>query len=132
MIIENVLRYIEKLKKGPVGNGVIHIAARFPSDHNIAHSQYRKLLRDVGWFNLQSFAELIHPFLAAAKAVENPNSDRVRERLEELRLEVGNLLWHCDFPVPRYSNLRILLCQSVLSPNVGTYMETHQCLSKRL
>src|SRR5271169_3614238 len=71
MIIENALSYIEKLEKGSVRNGVIHVAARFPPDHNIAHSQNRKLLRNVRLFNLQSFAELIHALLAIAKAVKN-------------------------------------------------------------
>ena len=79
-----------------VGNGVIHVAARFPTDHYIAHSQNRKLLRNVRLFNLQSFAQLIHALLAIAKAVKNPNSDRVRERLEKFCLEVRKLLWHLD------------------------------------
>src|SRR5260370_15152657 len=106
MIVENGLLYIEELKKGPVGKGVIHVAARFPADHNIAHSENRKLLRDVRLFNLQSFAELIHTLFAIAKAVEDPNSDRVCEGLEKLRLEVGKLLWHA---IPLY--LHTLICE---------------------
>jgi len=96
MIVENGFRYIEKLENGLIRNGVIHITARFPADDNIANLEDRELLGNVRWFNLQSFAELIHTFLAVAKAVEDPNSDRVREGPEKLRFEVGELLRHAE------------------------------------
>jgi hypothetical protein len=55
---------------------------------------------------LQSFAELIHAFLAIAKAVEDPNSDRMCEGLEKLGFEVGDLLWHL---IPLY--IYTLICE---------------------
>ncbi len=106
MIVENALRCIEKLENGLVGDGVIHVAAGFPAGHNIAHSQNRQLLGHVRLLNLQSFAELIHAFLAIAKAVEDLNSDRVGEGFEKLGFEVGDLLWHGILPY-KY----ILICE---------------------
>src|SRR5215472_2116051 len=43
MIVENDLRYIKKLEDGPIGNGVIHVAAGLPADHDVADAQNRKL-----------------------------------------------------------------------------------------
>jgi len=52
MIVENAFGYIEKLEQGPVRNGVIRVAAGFPANDNVAHSQDRKLLKDVRLLNL--------------------------------------------------------------------------------
>jgi hypothetical protein len=113
MIVENGLGYIEKLEDGPIGNGVIDVATRLPANHDVAYSQNRKLLGDIRLLNLESFAEFAYTLFAVAKAVEDPNSNRMRQSLEKLRLEVGKLLRH-ESRFPAYLNLRILLCQSLL------------------
>lgn len=94
MVVENFLRHIKKLEKGRIGNGIVDIASRFPPDNDVARAQNRKLLGDIRLFNLQDLAELIHTLLAVAEAVQNPDTDRVRERLEEFRFEISKLLRH--------------------------------------
>src|SRR5216684_2423068 len=113
-VVKDVFGHVKKPEQSRVGDGVIHIAPSFASEHDVAHSQNCQLLRNVRGFNLQNFAELIDPLLAITKTVQDLDADRVREGLEELSLEVGNLLWHANPRIHAYCNLRNLLCQVLL------------------
>jgi len=62
VVVKDILGHVKKPEQSRVGNGVIHIAPSFASDHDVPHSQNRKLLRNVRGFNLQNFAEFIDPF----------------------------------------------------------------------
>src|SRR5712664_4993604 len=121
VVVKDVFGHIKKAEQSRVGDGVIHITPRFASDHDVAHSQNCKLLRNVCGFNLQNFAELVDPLLPIPKTIQNPDADRVREGLEELGLEVGNLLWHAHPRVHAYSNLRSSLCQLLSSSCMSSY-----------
>jgi hypothetical protein len=111
MVVEDFSGYVKEPEQSRVGDGVIHIAPRFASDHNVARSQNCELLRNICRLDFQNFAEFIDPLLAVAKAVEDPDADRVGESLKELRLEVGKLVWHAHPRVHAYCNLRSFLCQ---------------------
>jgi len=101
MVVENSLCHIEKLEKGRIGNGIVDVTPRFPPDNDVARPQNRKLLGDSRLFNLKDLAQLIHAFLAIAKAVKDSNTDRVSESLEKLGFEVGKLLRHAIFSLSR-------------------------------
>src|SRR5229473_2922975 len=115
VVVKDIFGHVEKTEQSRVGDGVIHIAPSFASNHDVAHSQNCKLLRNVRGFNLQNFSEFVDPLLTIPKTVQDPDADGVREGLEELGLEVGNLLWHAHPRVRAYSNLRSLLCQVLSS-----------------
>src|SRR5260370_28391002 len=59
VVVKDVFGHVKKTEQCCVGDGVIHIASSFTADHDVAHSQNGKLLRDVCWFNLQNFAEFV-------------------------------------------------------------------------
>jgi len=88
MVIKNLFGYVKKPENGSVGNGVVHIAPILASDHDVAHSQNCKLLRNVRRFDVQKFAELIDSFLAIAKRVQDANTDWVGQGV------YGELLFH--------------------------------------
>src|SRR5450759_1945844 len=111
VVVEDISRYVEKPENGWVRNRVIDIAARFASHNNVAHSQNRELLRNICGLNFQNLAELIDSLLAVTETIQNPDTNRVRESLEKLRLEVGELLRHRDPCVHACCNLRSLLSQ---------------------
>src|SRR5713226_1930859 len=111
VVVKDIFSHVKKTEQSRVGGGVIHIAPSFASNHDVAHSQNCKLLRNVRGFNLQNFAEFVDPLLTIPKTVQDPDADGVREGLEELGLEVGNRVWHAHPRVHAYSNLRSLLCQ---------------------
>src|SRR6266852_7044481 len=121
MVVEDLSGHVKKPEQSRVGDGVIHIAPSFASDHDVAHSQNCKLLRDIRGFNLQNFAEFVDPLLTIPKTVQDPDADGVREGLEKLGLEVGNLLWHAHPRVHAYSNLRSSLCQVLSSSCMSPY-----------
>ncbi len=115
VVVKDVFGHVKKPEQSRVGDGVIHIAPGFASDHEVAHPQNCKLLRNVRRFNFQNFAELVDPLLAVTEAIEDADADRVGEGLEELRLEVGKLVWHAHPHFHAYCNLRSFLCQVLLS-----------------
>src|SRR5258708_15398809 len=108
VVVKDIFGHVKKTDQSRVGDGIIHIAPSFASNHDVAHSQNCKLLRNVRRFNLQNFAEFVDPFLTIPKTVQDPDADRVSEGLEELSLEVGKLLWHARPRVHAYCNLPTL------------------------
>src|SRR5260370_8771353 len=94
VVVKDIFGHVKKTEQSRVGDGIIHIAPSFASNHDVAHSQNCKLLRNVRRFNLQNFAEFVDPFLTIPKTVQDPDPDRMPKALEELTLEVANLLWH--------------------------------------
>jgi len=62
VVVKDIFGHVKKTEQSRVGDGIIHIAPGFASDHNVAHPQNCKLLRNVRRFNLQNFAEFVDPF----------------------------------------------------------------------
>ena len=55
MVVEDFSGYVKEPEQSRVGDGVIHIAPRFASDHDVARSQNCKLLRNVCGLDLSEF-----------------------------------------------------------------------------
>ena len=54
---------------------------------------------------MEHLAQFAYTLLAPSKAIHYSNADRVRERFEEICLEVGNLLRHMNIQLFKYARL---------------------------
>src|SRR5215471_14110918 len=87
---------------------VPHRRALFSGGHDVLGAQDRELLRDGGLIEPQACLKLLNAPLASAQDLEDSDSDRVRQRLEELgleRLEAGR---RHTINISKYSYISVL------------------------
>jgi hypothetical protein len=89
--LEDVAGRIEKMADLRVPQPVVHSGAGPAGIHQILHSKNRQLLRNGGTFSAQPELELADALLALAEKLQDPDSGRMGERFEELRLETLQL-----------------------------------------
>jgi hypothetical protein len=91
MVVENAPGYGEKLADEGVAHEVAHTRAFLAPSHDVLRSQHRQLLRDDRLVDLQELLQLLNAALALEQPLEDFDSDWVRERPKELRLEALEL-----------------------------------------
>ena len=106
VVVKAILGHVKKPEQSRVGNGVIHIAPSFASDHDVPHSQNRKLLRNVRGFNLQNFAEFIDPLLGITKTVQDPDSYGWARALKNSALKLAIC---CDMLI--FLDMHTVICE---------------------
>lgn len=94
MIVENLFGHIKQLEHCWIGARVVNVVALFAANHKIFRTQDSQLLRDVRQFYFQAVANLRNSQFLSAQLVENSDSQRISQSLEELSLEVDKFFSH--------------------------------------
>jgi hypothetical protein len=100
MIVEDFARHVEELKDGPVGYRIVDVRPFFARDDDVLVAQNRELLRGVRRLDGEFLTDLIDRQFPFPQGVEDRNPQRVRQRLEEFRFEVAQLLPHRTLRCP--------------------------------
>src|SRR5262245_26037986 len=94
MAIKDVASHVQELEDQRISNRVINIRTGFTGDNDVLVPQYRQLLRRVRLLNLELLTEFRNRSLALSQRVENRNSQRMCQSLEEFSLELPYLIRH--------------------------------------
>src|SRR3954453_23560769 len=92
LIVEDLLRDIQKSEHRRVHYRVIDAEAFLASNNDVPAAQYRQLLRYGALLYTQPGAQLVHAGLAVPQRIDDGDPQRMRQRLEELRLKCSNIL----------------------------------------
>ena len=111
LVVKDFFCHVQQLKQSPVGDRIKHAGSGFPTYHDVPEAQDGQLLGNVRRFEVEHLAQFAYALLAPSKAIHNSNTDRVRERLEEIRLEVSDLLRHMNIQLFEYARLSKDCCQ---------------------
>lgn len=87
VIVEDLLRLVQKLEDGAIAHRIEDALSFFPAFDDAAFSQDRQLLGKGTLLNSQSGAEFIDSYLAIPQSVEDLDSQGVGEGFEELGSE---------------------------------------------
>src|SRR2546423_810966 len=87
LVVEDPPRHVEEIADEDVPDRVPNRRALLPGGHDVLGAQDRELLRHGGLVEVEAGLELLDAALTAAEDLEDPNADRVRQRLEEVGLE---------------------------------------------
>src|SRR6266511_600986 len=98
VMAEDLLGGIEQLEYALIAYRVVDVGAIFAGHHNIPVTQHRELLRSIRRLDGETLTDLVHCQLALTQCVEDRDSQRVGQRLEELGFENAELLPHADSP----------------------------------
>src|SRR5262249_31080791 len=77
----------EEIADQGIAQGVSDGDALLPRGHDVIRAQHREVLRDAGLIQAHGALELLHRPGALHEELDQPDPDRMRERLEESRLE---------------------------------------------
>lgn len=88
MIVENLSRDIEQFEDRFVGDGIKDVQTVFSARHYVAAAQYTELLGQRALLDAKSSAQFIYANLPTAQSIKDANPERMRQRLEELCLEL--------------------------------------------
>src|SRR5439155_17847264 len=85
--VEDLSRDVEELADQHVAHRVADRGPLFAGGDHVLGAQDSQLLRHGRLVELEAGLELLHAALAGPEDLEDPDTDGVRQRLEELRLE---------------------------------------------
>src|SRR5438034_5687193 len=109
LVVEDPARHVEQVTHERVAQGVAHAGADLRGDHDVLRSQDRKLLRDDRLLETERVLQVLDASFTGDEDLEDPDPDRMGQRLEELGLESLEVAGR-GHPGMIYSN--ITLCKT--------------------
>jgi hypothetical protein len=91
LIVEDLLRDVEKLEYRRVADGIIDIQTLLAPDDDVPASQDRQLLRQGALLHIEPLAKLVNAELTVPQRINDCNPERVSQGLEEFRFEYPQL-----------------------------------------
>ena len=108
LVVEDPPRHIEEIADERIAHGVPDGRALLAGRHDVLGAQDGELLRHGGLVEVEEGLELLDARLAGAEELEDPDTQRVRQRLEEVGLEGLQIpRWRCAHGTSLYQSIAI-------------------------